>query len=243
MVEILVLAEHRTTELRPVTLELIARAQELGDHVTVLLIGAHALADALAPLADTVLLAEPAEQAYEAEIWLDALAAAHAARSPALTLLAHTAEGMDLAPVHAEALGLPLVTDCSTLRLGDGALHAVRQVYGGKVIEELALHPVPYAVATLRPGGKAEQKEDQQQRHAEAGGDQAGPDADQHEGGAYEDQLVGEFHRRSSTRRTGGRRCRGAATIPLIITADHRRCELFSPEPCGAGRWSAPGRA
>ena len=69
MEEILVLAEHRGGELRPVTLELIARARELGDHVTVLLVGAHALAEALRPVADTLLLAEPPEQAFEAELW------------------------------------------------------------------------------------------------------------------------------------------------------------------------------
>ena len=63
---------------------------------------------------------------------------------------------MDLAPLHAEALGLPLVTDCTALSLEGGALRAVRQVYGGKVVEDLLLRAAPHVVATLRPGGKAE---------------------------------------------------------------------------------------
>ena len=103
--EILVLCEHRRGVLREVSLELLAAARELavaaGRPVTaVLLEGEGAgLAGALTGAADRVLLMQAPELAeYNAERYLSVLDGLLATRRPWLTLLGHTALGMDLAP-------------------------------------------------------------------------------------------------------------------------------------------------
>jgi electron transfer flavoprotein alpha subunit len=59
---------------------------------------------------------------------------------------------MDLAPALSERVGLPLATDCVDLEIRDGALRALRQVYGGKIQEELLLKPFDGYLASVRPG-------------------------------------------------------------------------------------------
>jgi len=159
--EILVLAEHRKGALREVTLEMLSLARRLGGEgdltVTALLLG-HAgatdLAQQLRGAADRVLLMEDAELAddFNADCYLPAVEAVVRARGPLLTLIGHTAAGMDLAPALAARLGIPLVTDCQEIGLIGGQLGAVRQVYGGKLEERLTLKPAGQYLVSVRPG-------------------------------------------------------------------------------------------
>ena len=159
MEEILILAEHRKGELREITLEMEALARRLGAEndcaVTTLLLGHETgpLVNDLRGRTPKLLVMEsPDLQHYSAPPYLAALSGVMEERNPALTLIAHTSQGMDLAPALAARLSLPLVTDCVDLSFDDQSLSVLREIYGGKIHEHLALKPADRIVATIRPG-------------------------------------------------------------------------------------------
>ncbi|HUT70421.1 MAG TPA: electron transfer flavoprotein subunit alpha/FixB family protein [Desulfatiglandales bacterium] len=167
MDEILVLAEHRNGELRDITFELFTAANALSTvhdlAVTGLLLvhEASSLAGTLQGACDTVLLMEDPELAqYSAEHYLAVMERLLGERKPVLTLIGHTAAGMDLAPALATRLSLPLVTDCVEVSLEGGGLAVLRQIYGGKINAHLSMKPAESYLLTLRPGtfdGEADQ--------------------------------------------------------------------------------------
>jgi electron transfer flavoprotein alpha subunit len=71
---------------------------------------------------------------------------------PLLTLIGHTAFGMDLAPSLSIEIGFPLVTDCIGLTVEESRLKAVRSIYGGKVNAKVTLRESKGYIATIRPG-------------------------------------------------------------------------------------------
>ncbi len=159
MSEIFVLAEHRQGTVREITLELVSVARQLGSEtgqgVTVVVLGddVEAYGAQLCPLADRVLAIQDAELAeFNADRYLVALADLLATRRPVVTLLGHTAAGMDLAPALAVRLGWPLATDCQRVAQQAQRLMVNRQIYGGKVKEELTLKPAGSTLVTIRPG-------------------------------------------------------------------------------------------
>lgn len=158
---VMVVAEHRQGVLRDVTLEAVGAAMELGRAaglgvVAVVLGEGSANAAIAAPLEGRVpelrLVGSAALRDYDAEPYLAALADLVPAIAPRLILMGHTSQGMDLAPALAGRLGLPLVTDCTAVSLGGGALSVRRQCHGGKIVEALELRPGPTAVLTLQAG-------------------------------------------------------------------------------------------
>ncbi len=159
MGEILVLVEHRRGEVRDVSMEMLGLANSLakkhGLEVTALLLGdqASSFEDTFLKLCDTLLLLkDPAVDTYDAEPYLKVLADVLRERQPLITLMGHTAIGMDLAPPLAARTRIPLVTDCVELDLEGDCLRAERQVYGGKVNCHLKLKPSKQYLATIRPG-------------------------------------------------------------------------------------------
>ena len=159
MDEILVLAEHRNGEFRDITFELFTAANALGTAhdlaVTGLLLAheASSLAGRLQGACDTLLLLEDPELAqYSAEHYLAVMEMLLGERKPVLTLIGHTAAGMDLAPALAARLSLPLVTDCVEVSLEGGGLAVLRQIYGGKINVHLSMKPAESYLLTIRPG-------------------------------------------------------------------------------------------
>jgi electron transfer flavoprotein alpha subunit len=71
---------------------------------------------------------------------------------PLLTLIGHTAFGMDLAPSLSVGMSFPLVTDCISLYLEDRRLKAIRSIYGGKVNANISLRESKGYIVTIRPG-------------------------------------------------------------------------------------------
>jgi electron transfer flavoprotein alpha subunit len=71
---------------------------------------------------------------------------------PLLTLIGHTAFGMDLAPSLSVEKGLPLATDCIGLSFEGDRLRSTRSIYGGKVNASVSLRESPGYIATIRPG-------------------------------------------------------------------------------------------
>ncbi len=153
-----VVAEHRGGAVREVTAELLGAARGLGAGpvVAVVLAGpgeSGALADALPPGADRVITAEhPSLRGFNGAAYAGALEGLVRREVPAVVLGAHSAAGTDWAPTLAARLGAPIVTDAVGLTWDEGALRAVRAVYGGKLQARVRLAAAPTVLATVRPG-------------------------------------------------------------------------------------------
>jgi len=159
MKEIFVLAEHRRGELRDVTFEMLTKGRELSQKInvdlTAVLLG-HNIKEFVKSLADQakrVLIVDDARlENFNAEAYQRVLSHLISERKPSLTLIGHTAYGVDLAPSLAAELNVPLATDCIDLDFEGERLVVVRQVYGGKVNVKASLRKSDSYVVTLRPG-------------------------------------------------------------------------------------------
>jgi electron transfer flavoprotein alpha subunit len=141
---ILVLAEHREGELRAVTHELIAAAQEvraeIGNRVTVAIVGSQAerFVSALSVEGvDEILLLTSPQAEFDADTTEAALAAALADSEPALMLLGHTVDSMGYAAAFAMRHGTGFATDVFKLGFEGGQLVATRGGYGQKINVEV----------------------------------------------------------------------------------------------------------
>jgi electron transfer flavoprotein alpha subunit len=156
---IFVLAEHRKGSLRDITWEMLTKGHELASDsgaelVAVLLgYGVRGFAEELAQRAEQVLVVENERLAnFNSGTYQRALSRLISEYQPAITLIGHTAFGMDLAPGLATELRLPLSTDCIDLRLEGGKLTVIRQMYGGKVNAEISFPRGGQYMVTVRPG-------------------------------------------------------------------------------------------
>jgi electron transfer flavoprotein alpha subunit len=162
MANVLVVAETRDGELRSVALEVVTAARKAADasgggEVHALVFGAPGTgAAAQASLgrhgADLVVAVEAAGlEHYDAE----SLAATTAERLRSggyrAGFFAASAQGRDLAPRVAAALGVSLASDVTALELTGDALVVQHPVYVGKAIATLRLTGTP-ALASIRPG-------------------------------------------------------------------------------------------
>jgi electron transfer flavoprotein alpha subunit len=156
---ILILAEHRDGELRPVTFEAIAAAQdvraEIGDRVTVAIVGSQA--EAFVPAlsiagVDQILTIASKQQEFDADTAEAALAAAMSDCQPALILLGHSVDSMGYAAAFATRHGTGFATDVFRLGFDDGQLVATRGGYGQKVNVELDFPGKRTVVLCLRTG-------------------------------------------------------------------------------------------
>jgi electron transfer flavoprotein alpha subunit len=156
---ILILAEHRDGELRPVAHELIAAAQQvragIGDRVTVAIVGSQA--ERFVPAlsvegVDEILTLASPRQEFDADIAETALAAAMSESEPALILLGHGVDSMGYAAAFATRQGTGFATDVFKLGFSDGQLVATRGGYGQKVNVELDFPDKRTVVLCLRAG-------------------------------------------------------------------------------------------
>jgi len=159
MAEIFVLVEHRQGKIRDITYEMLEVGENIasqqGISSTAVLLGHNVknVAEELAIRVSRVLVVE--DQSLEHfnsipyQIILSSLIGKY---KPPLTLIGHTAFGMDLAPSLSSELGFPLVTDCIGLSFEKNSVKAIRSIYGGKVNANLSLRESKGYVATIRPG-------------------------------------------------------------------------------------------
>ena len=141
--DILVLADHLRGQLSDATLELVGKAKELagatGGQAVVALLGAPDLAGQITG-ADTVLTVDhPALTDYIPEAWEKALLHIVNERQPRLVLIANTTIGMDLGAGLSASCGAPLVAYTVRLEADGSDIVATAQVYGGKLLAEVAL--------------------------------------------------------------------------------------------------------
>ena len=162
MANVLVVAETRGGELRSVALEVVTAARKAADasgggEVHALVFGAPGTGAAVQESlgrhgADLVVAVESAGlEHYDAE----SLAATTAERLRSggyrAGFFAASAQGRDLAPRVAAALGVSLASDVTALELSGDALVVQHPVYVGKAIATLRLTGTP-ALASIRPG-------------------------------------------------------------------------------------------
>lgn len=159
MKEIIVIAEHRRGELRDVTWEMLSKGRQLAEStgaelgVALLGKGMNPLAEALKPKVKRVLLIEdPRLEAFNPETYKKVLIQLITERKPFLTLIGHTAMGMDYAPRLAASLKMPLATDCIGIEAKDESVSLIRQLYGGKVNAEVSFTKKGPFMVTVRPG-------------------------------------------------------------------------------------------
>jgi len=159
MGEIFVLVEHRQGQIRDVTYEMLVTGEKLasqqGASSTAILLGHHVknFAEELSARASKVLVVENEQlEHFNSISYQKALSSLMAKYQPLLTLIGHTAFGMDLAPSLSIEMGFPLVTDCIGLSFEESRLKAVRSIYGGKVNANVSLRESEGYIATVRPG-------------------------------------------------------------------------------------------
>ncbi len=157
MSTILVIAEHRKQELRPVSLELIAAAQEArqsaGDKVIVAIISSNAeqfvSALSVAGVDEIVTVQAPAGD-FDPDIYQAALQALIAAKSPALVLLAHSVDTLGYAATIADQPACGFATDVFKLQYDGAELVATRGGYNQKVNVEVDFPGKSLVVLTVR---------------------------------------------------------------------------------------------
>jgi electron transfer flavoprotein alpha subunit len=159
MSEVFVLVEHRQGKIRDITYEMLGAGEKLafqqGTSSTAVLLGHHVktYADELATRASKVLVVEDAQlEHFNSILYQKVLLSLITRYQPFLTLIGHTAFGMDLAPSLSGEIGSPLVTDCIGLSFEGSRLKAVRSIYGGKVNANVSLRESKGYIATVRPG-------------------------------------------------------------------------------------------
>ena len=160
MSDIWVFAEQLEGRINEVTFELLGKARELanGEQTVAVLLG-HEVKDVVPELgaADSVLVVDDERLAnYTPETYLRVITALTKTRQPGLIMVANTTMGMDLAAGLSAALNRPLVAYCKDLRLEDGSVVALSQLYGGKVLVESVLEEGKGIVTVLAGAFKAE---------------------------------------------------------------------------------------
>ena len=158
--DIAVVIEHLEGVLAEVSFEMLAKGRELaaagGGMLWAVLIG-HGVTRLAGELgaADGVAVVEHEALAhYTPEAYEKAAAAALQALAPRVALVASSSMGLDQAAGLSGTLGWPLCAYCKDVALTDGALTAVSQIYGGKLLATAEV-PGEHAICAMLPGAAA----------------------------------------------------------------------------------------
>lgn len=152
------IAEQRDGEFRKVTFESVSEgrriADSLGTDLTAVVLGS-GMDEAAAGLgkygADRVLLVDHDALAdYRTDTYTTVVAELVADEKPSVVVLGASTQGKDLAARLAARLEAALAMDCTAVQVDGESIVAVRPIYGGKVLAEVALSGSPQIVA-VRP--------------------------------------------------------------------------------------------
>ena len=141
MTEVLIIAEHRRGELRPVTLELVTAAKTIPSaKVTVAVIAdepANLVPSVSVPGVDEVVTLEVAAHDFEPDTYETAVKALIDARHPSMVLVPHSIDSFGYAAALAAKGAYGFATDVFKIDYLDGTLVATRAGYGQKVNVEV----------------------------------------------------------------------------------------------------------
>jgi len=155
---ILIIAEQRRGELRPVTLELIGAAQGVrrsGDKVAVALIAAEpqALIPAVSVAGvDEIVTAQVSAREFDPDVIEAAVRALIESRQPSLVLLPHSIDAFGYAAAVAAKGGHGFASDVFRIEHDGEALVATRGGYGQKVSIEVDFPGKPVVLLAVRGG-------------------------------------------------------------------------------------------
>jgi electron transfer flavoprotein alpha subunit len=159
MAEILALVEHRQGQIRDITYELMAcgrkMAEGLGSRLTAVLLGHDTgkFVEGLRTQAHRLLVVDKdIFKDFNSETYQDGLAEIIGNEKPFLTLLGHTAFGMELCPALGTRLNIPFTTDCLNVEIADGKPKVVRQMYDGKLDARVTFGESPSYILSIRAG-------------------------------------------------------------------------------------------
>ncbi|MFQ6405065.1 electron transfer flavoprotein subunit alpha/FixB family protein [Methylophilus sp. 'Pure River'] len=158
MSKILVIAEHRRNDLRPVSLELIGAANGLkksaDDKVVVAVIGSQA--DAFVPAlsvngVDELVVVKGPSADFDPDVFEASVSALIAAHNPAVVLLPHSVDSLGYASSLASKAGYGFATDVYIVEYQGDELVATRGGYNQKVNVEVDFPGKSTVVLTIRP--------------------------------------------------------------------------------------------
>jgi electron transfer flavoprotein alpha subunit len=159
MTELMVVAEHRSGELREITFQMLNKASELcskhGHELSVVVIGSDVenMVGQLKDRANRVIVYSEARlKNFDPADYREILASLIAERKPLITFMGHTPWSMDLAPGLTVKTSFPLATDCVDVLLDSGKPKVVRQVYGGKIFSRMSFRDAAGCLITIRSG-------------------------------------------------------------------------------------------
>lgn len=157
MSTILVIAEHRRNELRPVTFELISAAQGLkkseDDKVLVAVIGSQAetyITELSVNGVDEVLTIPAKVSEFDPDVFEAAVSALIEAKKPSIVLLPHSVDSLGYAATLASEAGYGFATDVFMVEYQGGDLVATRGGYNQKVNVEVDFPDKSIVVMTIR---------------------------------------------------------------------------------------------
>lgn len=155
---LLVIAEHRRGELRPVTLELVAAAHALraeGDRLVLALIGRDTRplipAQGCAGVDEVVLVSAPVDD-FDPDLSAAAVRALIAAHRPGLVLVPHSVDSYGYAATLAAREQLGFATDVFRIERDADGWVATRGGYGQKVAVEVDFPGRSCVLLAVRPG-------------------------------------------------------------------------------------------
>jgi electron transfer flavoprotein alpha subunit len=140
---ILIIAEQRRSELRPISLELVSAAQGVrrpGEQIAVAILAKapESFVPALSVAGvDEILTVKVDAAEFDPDTFESAVGAIIAKRTPDLVLVAHSVDSFGFAAALAARLGLGFATDVFDIRRIDEELVATRGGYGQKVNVEV----------------------------------------------------------------------------------------------------------
>jgi electron transfer flavoprotein alpha subunit len=159
MSEIYTLIEHRQGEIRDISFELLSCGRKLAEktnsNLTALILGHNTenLVGKIKSQAHRILVIDSEVfKDYNSESYQLALSDIIKKANPFITLMGHTAFGMDLCPALATQLEIPFTTDCLDIDVVDNKITVTRQVYDGKLNAKIAVRDNPSYLFTVRAG-------------------------------------------------------------------------------------------
>ncbi len=159
MAEIFILVEHRQGIIRDITFELLTLGRRLAQGLNtkctaILLTGdSEKFINQLNTQADRIIVMEnDVFKDFNAEVYQIALTEIFKKETPFLTLIGHTAMGMDLGPALATNLSIPFSTDCLDVQIVENKLRIIRSMYDGKLNAKILLEQSPSYLITCRSG-------------------------------------------------------------------------------------------
>ncbi len=162
MSDVLVFAEHLQGNLTDSTFELLGKGRELaqttGGHLIAALLGkgVEPLTEQMGVAHKVVMVEHQQLAAFNPEAYAIALKAVVQSLNPSIILIPYTSMGMDLASALSADLGIPLAAYVSEVKIEDGTLMTVSQMYGGKVNVESEFSGNPKIVSVLAGAFPAE---------------------------------------------------------------------------------------